>query len=97
MSGAADPSEDFVASVIEAITLHIALSPQQVLSIEERLRADYGGERVYIHRQGWFDRAQRDAKIRAERQAGRSIRWLAGHYSLGVATVHEILKDTAVS
>lgn len=43
MSGAADPSEDFVASVIEAITLHIALSPQQVLSIEERLRADYGG------------------------------------------------------
>lgn len=52
---------------------------------------------MYIHREGWFDRAQRDAKIRAERQAGRSIRWLAGHYSLGVATVHEILKDTAVS
>jgi Mor family transcriptional regulator len=91
VSGAADPTEDFVASVLEAIGQHIKLAPEQALRIEERLRADYGGERVYIHREGWFDRAQRDAKIRAERQAGRSIRWLAGHYSLGVATVHEIL------
>jgi Mor family transcriptional regulator len=91
VSGAADPTEDFVASVLEAISLHIKLAPEQALRIEERLRSDYGGERVYIHREGWFDRGQRDAKIRAERQAGRSIRWLAGHYSLGVATVHEIL------
>lgn len=92
MSGAADPTEDFVAAVLEAISLHIQLAPEQALRIEERLRQDYGGERVYIHREGWFDRAQRDAKIRAERRAGRSIRWLAGHYSLGVATVHEILR-----
>lgn len=93
MSGAADPSEDFVATLLDVLRMHVhGIDEEAMLLVEEKLRADYGGERIYIHREGWFDRAQRDAKIRAERQAGRSIRWLAGHYSLGVATVYDILQ-----
>ena len=94
MSGPADPSEDFVATLLAVLQMHVhGIDEAAMLRVEQAVRTDYGGERVYIHREGWFDRSQRDAKIRAERQAGRSIRWLAGHYSLGVATVHEILSS----
>lgn len=92
MSGPADPSEDFVATLLAVLQMHVhGIDEEAMLRVEQAVRTDYGGEHVYIHRQGWFDRSQRDAKIRAERAAGRSIRELARDYGLGVATVHEII------
>jgi Mor family transcriptional regulator len=86
-----DPSEDFVAQLVELIARCVGGFEEQLASqIEEQIRDAYGGERVYIHRAGWFNKAQRDQAIREERARGRSLGWLAARFSLPRSTVRRI-------
>lgn len=95
MASPRDASEDFVADVLRVVQqCSGALDAVAIGQIEAQIRSQYGGERVYIHREGWFDRAQRDQRIREERIAGASVRQLAKRYLLSVSTVHSICGES---
>ena len=96
MASPRDPSEDFVADVLRVVqTCAGRLQPEHIERIEAEIRSQYGGERVYIHREGWFNRTERDQRIRNERSGGASVRALSRKYVLSVSTVHAILGDGA--
>lgn len=91
MSGPRDPSEDFVPQLL-AIFARCAggFDEQLAQTIEEQIRDEFGGERVYVHRSGWANLEQRDSAIRAEREAGRSLAFLALKYGLSRSSIHKI-------
>lgn len=91
MTSPKDQAEDFVAALVAIIQACTGgLEDQIALQIEEQIRCDFAGERVYIHRAGWFNRDERDQAIRHERAAGASVRQLARRYTLSVSTVQSI-------
>lgn len=91
---ARDPSEDFVADILRVVAANTGtIDTAAAQRIETELRTQYGGERIYIHREGWFDRSERDQRIRAERAAGASVRSIAKRYTLSASTVHAICGD----
>lgn len=86
-----DRSEDFVAQLLVLLSQHIGGFEEQLATvIEEQIRDQFGGERVYVHRAGWFDQPQRDAQIRMEREQGRSLGWLASRYAISRSQVRRI-------
>lgn len=94
MSGAADPADDFVGTLLDVLRMHVhGIDEEAMRQIEEQIRADYGGDRIYIARVGWYDRGERDRAIRADHRAGRSLRWLAARYCLGKSTVQAIVRE----
>lgn len=94
MSGAADPADDFVGTLLDVLRMHVhGIDEEAMARVEEAVRSDWGGQKVYIHRAGWFDRAERDQAIRAARRAGRSLRWLAARYCLGKSRIEQILAE----
>lgn len=86
-----DPSEDFVAQLLALVQFHIGGVDHVVaMRLEEQIRQQFGGERVYVHRAGWFDQIERDARIREERSQGRSLGWLSIRYALSRSQVRRI-------
>ena len=92
MTAPRDRSDDFVATLLALIAKCTGgIEDQHAICIEEQIRADFGGDHIYIHRAGWFNRAERDAQIRADAKA-RSSGWLSRPYCLSRAHVHRSLK-----
>ncbi len=63
--------------------------------IEREIRRDYGGEQVYIPKDG--DRAMteismRNAAIRADRHKGESVQLLMRRYNISRRRIYEILR-----
>lgn len=91
-----DPADDFVSYLVALLgRLHGGMEEQLLAELEDQIRQDFGGDRVYIPRVPWFDREDRDRRIRADRKAGRSLRWLAVRYCLGKSTIEEIVRSDA--
>lgn len=95
MSGATrDRGDDFVAQLLDLIA---SVSggfgdPKKLSQLGDAIRDAYGGQQVYVQRSGWFDRAERDQRIHADRAAGRSIGWIANRYCLSRSGVVHILQ-----
>lgn len=101
MSAVRDRGDDFVTRLVELLRqcaggFEEQLAAQTVEQLakrfEETVREEEGGQPVYIHRVGWFNRSERDEAIRADARSGRSIRWIANRYCLSKSVVHEIVK-----
>lgn len=63
---------------------------------EDQLRDTWGGQNTYVQRAPWFDKAGRDAAIKADRAAPRamSLGQLALKYGMSKSQVKRICEDT---
>lgn len=105
MSGARDPADDMVGWLVElfdelAMQYRRSGAPAGAVSAEQlgrlraelddRIRSNWGGQLVYIHRVAWNDREQRDALIRADRVNGFSQREISLKYNVSRVQVRRI-------
>lgn len=83
--------------IVRDILDRVAGAPNRPLEdLEQEIRRDYGGERVYVPKDG--DKAQteismRNAAIRADYRRGESIALLIRRYRISRQRVHQIVKD----
>jgi len=105
MSGARDPADDMVGWLVElfdelALQYRRSGAPAGAVNTEQlgrlraelddRIRSNWGGQLVYIHRAAWNDREQRDTLIRSDRANGISLRDTALKYGVSRTQVRRI-------
>lgn len=105
MSTARDEANDMVAWLIDlfdelAVQYRRCGAPDGAVTagrlaqlraeLDERIRDMWGGQRVYIQRARWNDRAERDAAIKADRASGVSQRVVALRYGVSRIQVRRI-------
>lgn len=83
--------------IVRDILDRVPVADKKLLAqIEQDIRRDYGGERVYVPKDG--DKAQteismRNAAIRADYRRGESVALLIRRYRISRQRVHQIVKD----
>jgi len=106
MSAVRDRGDDFVARLVQLLRecaggfeeqFARQVEEQLVPRLEEKVREEEGGQSVYIHREGWFDRVERDQQIVDYARNGRSIRWIANRFCLSKSMIHLILREAQQS
>lgn len=88
---------DLLSDIFQRIQDHgRKLTPKIIESVEQEICENWGGERVYIPRQGESGKLQMDARnraIRADFHRGEHPELLATRYGLGVKRIRQIVAD----
>ena len=87
---------DLVADILQRVREHFtALPGDELVQIEQDVRADWGGERHYVAKGGESGRAAmyaRDAAIRQEAARGVPEDYLSLRYNLSVKRIRQIVR-----
>lgn len=87
-----EPSEDFVLCLVDLLAeCGIAMDAPLRRRFEQRVRQEFGAQSVYIQRLGPTCRSERDARIKADRSAGKRLRQIAKAHGVSLGTVHNVL------
>lgn len=88
------PTDDPVLRLLDIIASCTGGFDEQLArQIEDQVRGEFGGGRIYIARERWTDKSSRDREIRAHSEAGRSLGWLSVRYLLSRSQVRRILAE----
>jgi len=86
---------DLISDIFQRLAeRHAKIPPKVLRDVEAEVRADWGGERHYIAKQGETGReqmAERDAAIRRDYAHGERIDFLARRHGISVKRVRQIL------
>lgn len=88
---------DIIRQFIDLLYVKIphAIDEHVARELEETLRMDFGGERVYVPRDGDKDRdeiSMRNAAIRRDWQNGERVELLMRRYGLSRQRIYQIVK-----
>ena len=70
------------------------LTPELVKTVEKQIRADWGGDRVYILKRRAEGHANRNSRIQRDYLNGERVKLLSRRYDLAERQVHRIIKAT---
>lgn len=89
---------DIIRHMIDLLYIKIphAIDEHIARELEEMLRMDFGGERVYVPKDGDKDRAEismRNAAIRRDFRCGERVELLVRRYGISRQRVYQIVKE----
>ncbi|MFK2904567.1 hypothetical protein ISP17_11375 [Dyella ginsengisoli] len=89
------PHLDLLSDIFQRLQARMRKVPNQVIEeVEQEVRDDWGGERVYIPRRGETGRMQmeqRNRAIRADYHRGERAELLARRYGISIKRVRQIV------
>ena len=85
--------DDSPLKTIKRVLVAAGLPADIAAGYADLIQKEFAGEMVYFALSAWVDRPARDAAIRDERRAGRSLGWIAATYCLSRVRVHQIVND----
>lgn len=83
---------DIISDIIDRIISTGSLSKATMAEIEIRVRADWGGERIYIAKHGELGRkSNRDKAIKRDWHRGERIQYLSRKYEVSERRIRQII------
>lgn len=89
------PATDIVTDTLQRLAERAKIPAKVRAEVETEIRADWGGERVYIPKRGENDQQQlseRDARIRRDFRRGEREPLIARRHGISVKRVRQILQ-----